>query len=94
MIYQIILKINMELTSSEGLIHAELANKLSFFLKKSIFVVPRIYADQLIFEDKKYLLEYGKNINKKNITFYSGKDVVSNNISKNSLYKLSKIIPY
>ena len=78
---------------SEGLIHAELANKLSFFLKKSIFVVPRIYADQLIFEDKKYLLEYGKNINKKNITFYSGKDVVSNNISKNLLYKLSKIIP-
>ena len=58
-------------TFSEGSIHAELANRLSFFLKKSISVVPRIYADQLIYEDKKYLIDYGKTINKKNITFNS-----------------------
>ena len=80
-------------TFSEGSIHAELANRLSFFLKKSISVVPRIYADQLIYEDKKYLIDYGKTINKKNITFYSGKNIVSKKISKSSLYKLSKNIP-
>lgn len=78
---------------SEGFIHAELANRLSIFLKKPIFVVPRIYADQLIVEDKNYLQDYGKNINKENITFYSGKNIVSNKVSKHFLYKLSKIIP-
>ena len=86
-------KIKYNNTISEGMLHAELANRLSFSLKKNIFVVPRIYADQLIFEDKNYLLEYGKNINHKNITFYSGKNIVSKKISKNLLHNLSKIIP-
>ena len=78
---------------SEGRIHAELTNQLSKILKKPIYVVPRIYADQLIDEDKNYLLDYGTNINKDNITFYSGKDIVSKKFNKNTLNKIKKIIP-
>ena len=78
---------------SEGSIHAQLSNILSDFIKKPIYVVPRIYADQLIDEDKNYLLDYGKVINDNNHTFYSGKNIVSQKINKNTLIKLSKIIP-
>ena len=78
---------------SEGSIHAQLSNILSDFIKKPIYVVPRIYADQLIDEDKNYLLDYGKVINDNNNTFYSGKNIVSQKINKNTLIKLSKIIP-
>jgi hypothetical protein len=78
---------------SEGYVHASLANQLLFFLKRSIYVVPRIYADQLILEDKNYLVDFGKFINKKNITFYSGKNIVSRLIDKSTILNISKIIP-
>tara|TARA_B110000879_G_scaffold163854_1_gene211611 strand:- start:1462 stop:2616 length:1155 start_codon:yes stop_codon:yes gene_type:complete len=78
---------------SEGSIHAHLSNLLSYFIKKPIYVVPRIYADQLIDEDKNYLLDYGKVINENNNTFYSGKNIVSQKINRNTLIKISKIIP-
>jgi hyaluronoglucosaminidase len=78
---------------SEGLVHAELANTLSSILKKPIYVVPRIYANQLLGEDKKYLIDYGNIINKENITFFSGKNIVSKKIDKKSLANLRKIIP-
>ena len=78
---------------SEGSIHAHLSNLLSYFIKKPIYVVPRIYADQLIDEDKNYLLDYGKVINENNNTFYSGKNIVSQKININTLIKISKIIP-
>ena len=78
---------------SEGSIHAHLSNILSYFIKKPIYVVPRIYADQLIDEDKNYLLDYGKVINENNNTFYSGKNIVSQKININTLIKISKIIP-
>ena len=78
---------------SEGSIHAHLSNILSYFIKKPIYVVPRIYADQLIDEDKNYLLDYGKVINENNNTFYSGKNIVSQKINRNTLIKISKIIP-
>jgi len=80
-------------SSSEGFAHSLLANKLSALLNKPIYVVPRIYSDQLIFEDRKYLFDYGKHINNNNITFYSGKNIVAKNINKLTINKLSKIIP-
>ena len=39
-----------------------LANKISLELKKFIFVVPRIYSDQLIHEDKNYLSDFKKKL--------------------------------
>ena len=77
----------------EGKTHAELTNQLSKVLKKSIYVVPRIYADQLIDEDKNYLLDYGTTINQDNITFYSGQHIVSKNLNRNTLNKIKKVIP-
>jgi len=78
---------------SEGYAHASLANQLLFFLKRSIYVVPRIYADQLILEDKNYLVDFGKFIKKENITFYSGKNIVSKLIDKSTILNISKVIP-
>jgi hyaluronoglucosaminidase len=80
-------------SSSEGFAHALLANKLSALLNKPIYIVPRIYSDQLIFEDRKYLFDYGKHINNNNITFYSGKNIVAKKINKFTINKISKIIP-
>ena len=54
----------------EGIAHAELVNTLSLILKKNIYVVPRIYANQLILESQNYLIDYGKIINKNNINFF------------------------
>jgi len=78
--------------SSEGFFHALLANKLSVFLNKSVYVVPRIYSDQLVYEDKNYLLDYGKYINKNNVTFYSGKNIVAKNVNKSTINNISKIV--
>ncbi len=79
--------------ASEGYVHALLANNLSYLLNKSIYVVPRIYADQLKFEDKNYIVDYGKYIHKDNITFYCGKNIVSKNINKSTISNISKAIP-
>ena len=78
------------LSVSEGYAHALLANKISLKLKKFIFVVPRIYSDQLIHEDKNYLSDFKKEINKDIICFYSGKNIVSKSINSNTLQKLQK----
>ncbi|MDB2700753.1 protein O-GlcNAcase [Alphaproteobacteria bacterium] len=78
---------------SEGRTHAFLTNDLSKKLNKNIFVVPRIYADQLIIEDKTYLFDFGKIINKNTTTFYCGKNIVSKTIDNKALLKISKLIP-
>ena len=80
-----------DLSISEGYAHAYLANKLSLELKKNIFVVPRIYSDQLIYEDKNYLLDFKKEIDKNIICFYSGKNIVSKSINNYTLQKTSNI---
>ena len=77
---------------SEGYAHALLANKISLEMKKFIFVVPRIYSDQLIFEDKNYLSDFKKQINRDIICFYSGKNIVSKSINSNTLQKTSNIL--
>lgn len=69
---------------SEGYCHGLLINKLSEKLDKDIYFVPRVYADELNKETPNYLLELSKVINKKTKIFYSGKNIISKNISKNS----------
>ena len=80
------------LSISEGFAHAILANHLSTLLKKFIFVVPRIYSDQLIHEDKKYLPDFKKQIDKDIICFYSGKNIVSKSINNQTTKIISKIL--
>ena len=77
---------------SEGKTHAELANFLASNLNKAIYIVPRVYADQLMHEDKNYLIDYGNNIFNNNVTFYSGENIVSKIINRKKLNKFSKII--
>ncbi len=80
------------LSISEGFAHASLANQLNYLLKKTIFVVPRIYSDQLIYEDKYYLPDFKKKINKKLICFYSGNNIVSKTINSKTVQKISKLL--
>ncbi len=78
---------------SEGSMHAELANAIAENFNRNIYVVPRIYADELIHENQNYLTDFGRIINKSNYTFYSGKNIVSEKISRTFMKKLSKLIP-
>ena len=74
------IKETYNLSVSEGYAHALLANKISLEMKKFIFVVPRIYSDQLIFEDKNYLSDFKKQINRDIICFYSRKILFQNQL--------------
>ena len=78
---------------SEGRIHAQLSNQLSKDLNKNIFVVPRVYADELLIDSKDYLKEFGNIIYPNLFMFYCGDHIVSQNINNKSISKVSKIIP-
>jgi hyaluronoglucosaminidase len=77
---------------SEGSNHALLANKLSEELGHSIYFVPRIYADELILDNKNYLLDLSKVIKKNIKVFYCGRNVVSKTIKSGKAEKISKIL--
>ena len=62
----------------EGMIHAKLSNLLSKKLKKHIFLVPRIYADEMKKENMTYLHNLFQELNKKTQIFYCGKYIVNN----------------
>ena len=62
---------------SEGTYHAILANKLYDKLGQNIFLVPRIYADELISDDPSYLKDLSKTLSLKIKVFYCGKNVVA-----------------
>ena len=62
---------------SEGTYHSILANKLAKDLGQNIFLVPRIYADELIKDDPFYLKDLSKTLNPKIKIFYCGKNVVA-----------------
>ena len=83
-------KKNIEL--SEGIAHARLANKLSDNLKCDIYVVPRIYSDELIRAPYNYLLDFGLCIKDTLKIFYCGKNVVEKKINQNSLKTVSKFL--
>ena len=64
---------------SEGLAHAKLINAITKKLNIPIFVVPRIYSDELVSEDKNYLNDFFNVANDEVYFFYTGRYVVSEN---------------
>ena len=76
---------------SEGTSHGKLANKLSQELGQNICFVPRIYADELIKDDPRYLIDLSKILDQDFEVFYCGENVVSKIITNDS--KIKKIIP-
>jgi len=75
---------------TEGALHAELVNHLSYKLGETIFVVPRIYADELIDHKNSYLKDFSKNLNSDIPIFYCGKKIVSDTNNKEELFSLQK----
>lgn len=73
---------------TEGTLHAELANYLSNQLGETIFVVPRIYADELIENKNSYLNDFFKTLNKNIPFFYCGKKIISDTNNKKELSSL------
>ena len=69
---------------SEGSSHAILANKLSDRLGEKLYFVPRIYADELIYEEPKYLYDLSKTLKSDIEIFYCGKNIVSSKLEKNT----------
>ena len=76
----------------EGKAHSILANKLSRLLNINIFVIPRIYADELITKQSNYLEQFGKHLYKNLIIFYCGKNIVEKKIDENSKKIVSKYV--
>jgi hyaluronoglucosaminidase len=72
---------------SEGTSHGLLANKLLEKLGQKMFFVPRIYADELILSEPKYLSDLSNVLNKDIDVFYCGVNVVSEFLTKNSEIK-------
>ncbi len=72
---------------SEGTSHGILANKLSKKLGHTIYFVPRIYADELINDEPKYLSDLSKVLDKKIKLLYCGKSIVAKNLSNYSRIK-------
>ena len=65
--------------------------KLSKSLKLPIFAVPRIYSDELNVENKNYLNDFFKTVNKNVQVFFTGKYIVSKTFSSNQKIILQKI---
>ena len=77
---------------SEGFLHAQLANLLSKEMKEIIYVVPRVYADELITDKNNYLEDFGKHIKEKIPVFYCGEKIVSNTNDIKELKTLRKSV--
>ena len=76
---------------AEGEIHAKIINEIQSALKTSLFSVPRIYSDELVSENKKYLDDFFKIINKNVQVFFTGKYIVSKNFNSSQKILLQKI---
>lgn len=76
----------------EGTAHALLANELSKYLGSNIFVIPRVYSDELIESSKEYLFKFGSDLSNDLMVFYCGINVVEKKINKNSKKVISKFL--
>ena len=76
---------------AEGEIHAKIINEIQSALKTSVFSVPRIYSDELVSENKKYLDDFFKILNKNVQVFFTGKYIVSKNFNSSQKILLQKI---
>ncbi len=77
---------------SEGFAHAHLANELSKRLNCSMFVIPRIYSDELINSSENYLYDFGVHLDIALKIFYCGKNVVEKKINQSSKKNISKFL--
>ena len=82
---------NNKKSKSEGLLHAELANRLSDQLDDIVYVVPRVYSDELIVIGCTYLHDFGKKLNKNIPIFYCGQMIVSNTSQVHELESIRKV---
>ena len=76
--------------NDEGLLHAKIANHLKKKFKINIFVVPRIYSDELIPTNKYYLNIFFETLNNDIKVFYCGTDIVARNLSLRNFKKFEK----
>ena len=76
---------------AEGEIHARIINETVKELSTPIFAVPRIYSDELNLENKSYLTDFFKKVDKNVQVFYTGKYIVSKTFSSNQKIILKKI---
>lgn len=63
--------------SSEGLAHGMLANELAQHLSESVWVTPRIYANELALQETSYLPAFLGELHTGHSVLYCGSDVVS-----------------
>ena len=77
---------------AEGVVHAKIINETIKKISIPIFAVPRIYSDELSIENKNYLTDFFKTINKNVQVFFTGKYIVSKNFNSNQKIILKKII--
>ena len=76
---------------AEGIVHAKIINDIESKLNTSVFSVPRIYSDELFSENKNYLGDFFKTINKNVKIFYTGKYIVSKNFCSSQKVLLQKV---
>lgn len=74
---------------SEGEAHARLANALSEALSSTLWVTPRIYANELAAEEPEYLPEFLGRLHSEHRLLYCGSDVVAREASIESLQEVS-----
>ena len=76
---------------AEGEIHGRIINETIKELSSPIFAVPRIYSDELNIENKNYLNDFFKTVNKNVQIFFTGKHIVSKTFSSNHKIIIQKI---
>ena len=78
-------------SKAEGEVHAKIINEAVEKLSTPIFAVPRIYSDELNLENKNYLADFFKTVNKNVQVFFTGKYIVSKTFSSHTQIILQKI---
>ena len=76
---------------NEGSVHAKIINEIYANFDIAMFSVPRIYSDELIFENPHYIKKFFKEINNNIFIFYCGKYVVSESFKSNTYEIKDKI---
>ena len=77
-------------SKAEGEVHARIINEIVEKLSAPIFAVPRIYSDELNIENKNYLTDFFKTVNKNVQVFFTGKNIVSKTFKSKTRHRQSK----
>jgi len=71
--------------TSEGCAHASLSNLVGNELDKSLWITPRVYANELAISDTNYLPDFIKHLDVRHKVVYCGSDVVARVADVNSV---------